>query len=166
MMKIFDEKLKGHKVQFMFQALLGGLAVGTALCFFDVVKNPMIVASFGSSTFVAFTMPHRELSRTRFLIGGYIVGITSGVLMHNITLIPIDSYMLEKAVYILSGGGAAALAIFLMGLINAEHAAGTSIAIGFALNTWTYQTIILVLLGITVIALLKKSLKRFMIDLI
>ncbi|MFH1411220.1 MAG: HPP family protein [Candidatus Omnitrophota bacterium] len=165
-MRIFDRKFKDHKRQFILQAALGGLAVGAALCLFDVVKSPMIVASFGSSAFGAFTMPHRDIFGPRFLIGGYIVGIVAGVIMHKMAVMPMDSVIAQRALYTLAGAFAACLAIFVMGITETEHAPGTSIAIGFALNSWTIMTIILVLAGIIMISVLQRFLKRWMIDLI
>lgn len=165
-MRIFDEKFKKDKKHFILQAALAGGAVAAALCLFDVVKNPMIVASFGSSAFGAFTMPHRDITRPRFLIGGYVVGIAVGMLVHTVTYMSIDHIVMQKMVYIIAGAIAVALAMFIMGITNTEHAPGASIALGFTLNSATLSTVILVLVGISVIAGLQRLLKRHMIDLI
>ena len=46
----------------------------------DVVTKAVIIAAFGLSTFIAFTMPKAEVSKLRIMIGGYIVGIVAGCL--------------------------------------------------------------------------------------
>lgn len=165
-MKFLDEKFKTHKKQFLFQSALGGVTAGAVLCLFDIVKNPIIVASFGASAFIAFSLPHREISRPRFLIGGYLIGILVGMLMYNITRIPVEDAIIQKALYVTAGIFAVTLAMFLMGITNTEHAPGASIALGFTLNPWTMATVVLVITGIIMVTLIQRFLKRWMIDLI
>ena len=168
MMRLFDEKFRKNKLKYFVQALLGGAAVGVALQLFDVVNKPVIIASFGASAFVAFTMPHQKISKPRCLIGGYVIGILVGIAVHCITLIPVpdEIYILEKELHITGGALAVGLAMFLMAITNTEHAPATGIALGLVINNWNFLTVVLILAGISVISGIQKLLKPWMMDLI
>jgi CBS-domain-containing membrane protein len=164
--RLFDEKFKENKLQYIFQAAMGGLAVAAALLFFDVVDQPAIIASFGASAFIAFVMPNHEISSPRCLIGGYCIGIAVGCLMHFVTFFHLEHYLADKLLHILGGGIAVCLAIFLMTITDTEHAPATGIALGFVINDWTFKIVILVLVGILVISGIQRLLKKRMINLI
>ena len=89
-----------------------------------------------------------------------------GVSIHSVQFLPVEQHLTLKVIYILAGGVAVALAMFLMTVTNTEHAPATSIALGFVINDWTPSTIILILVGITLISLIQKILKPHMIDLL
>jgi CBS-domain-containing membrane protein len=165
-MHFFDEKFWDNKVRYMAQAAMGGLAVAAALVLFDVVRQPVIIASFGASGFIAFTTPHRKDSGPKYLIGGYIIGILVGGLIHYITLLPIEYYLVMKLIHILAAGVAVGLAMFLMTVTNTEHAPATSIALGLVINDWTFPTIGRILVGIILIVIIQRSIRRWMVDLI
>ncbi|MEA3488904.1 MAG: HPP family protein [Candidatus Omnitrophota bacterium] len=166
MIKLFDGKFRDHKVSFIMQAALAGVAVSAALILFDVVYQPVIIASFGASGFIAFTTPHRDISRPRCLIGGYIIGILVGCAMYYFTLLPVKTYLLQMAVHILAVGIAVALATFLMTITDTEHAPAASVAVGVVINDWAFYTLVTIMVGIIVISILKETLKRKMIDLL
>jgi len=166
MIRFLDEKFRNNKKRYIAQAILGGLAVGVALTFFDVVRQPVIIASLGASCFIAFTMPHRGDSSPRYLIGSYFIGIIVGCLIHCATVLPIDHYLTQKILHVIAGGTAVALAMFLMTITNTEHAPATSIALGLVINDWTFQTVALVMLGIVLISGIQRVLKPWMMDLL
>ena len=47
-MRFLDKKFQEQKFQYIMQSLLAGAAVAFALVFFDVVRQPVIIASFGA----------------------------------------------------------------------------------------------------------------------
>ncbi len=165
-MRFFDEKFRENKRYYIFQSLLAGVAVVAALAFFDVVKQPVIIASFGASAFLAFTIPHRETSSPRHLIGGYIVGIIVGSLLHFVTTIETGDYFVQKYCYIASGAIAVALAMFIMAVTDTEHPPAASIALGFVINKWEPSVVVFVLLGISIISAIKTLLKPALKDIL
>lgn len=167
MKSFIDRKYKGHELQYLIQAVMAGLAVATVLILFDVVDHPAIIAAFGSSVFVVFTLPHRDYSRPRRLIGGYIIGIGTGCLFHVLAVLPTDDYMMELLLHIVAGSLAVAISMFLMTILELEHAPAAGIALGFAINEkWIATTPIKVFLGIVVIVLIKQLIKKKLMDLI
>ncbi|MFH1552229.1 MAG: HPP family protein [Candidatus Omnitrophota bacterium] len=165
-MRLLDAKFRDNKLRYIAQSVMGGLAVAAALLFFNVVSQPMIIASFGASGFIAFTMPYKRISRPRCLIGGYIIGIIVGCLLHPITDIPMSHEFGLKMMHVMAGAAAVGLAMFLMSITNTEHAPATSIALGLVLNEWTFHTVVLILAGINVILVIQRAMKPWMIDLI
>ena len=165
-MRVLDGKFQENKLKFIFQAIMAGLAVALAIDLFDVVRNPVIIASFGASGFVAFTVPHMKISSPRYLIGGYIIGVLVGCLMHYLTVLPIDHYLIQKILHVAAAGLAVSLAMLLMTITDTEHAPAAGIAVGLVINDWTITTIILVLVGISIISLMQRLLRRWMINLL
>jgi CBS-domain-containing membrane protein len=88
-MKIFDEKFSSNKMRYILQCFLATLSVFVILLLLDAVANAIIIAALGSSTFIVFAMHEAQVSRPRFLIGGYIVGISMGLLCHYLSLLPL-----------------------------------------------------------------------------
>ncbi|MFQ5952027.1 MAG: HPP family protein [Candidatus Omnitrophota bacterium] len=165
-MRFLDKKFKENKRQYIFQSLLAGFTVALALVFLDVVRQPVIIASFGASAFVAFTVPHLRISGPKNLIGGYVVGVIVGVLIHNLAEIFNSIYLLDRIMTVIAGGAAVVLAVFFMTITDTEHAPATSIALGLVINEWTYHTVILILLGIIIISTVQRFLRPQMIDLL
>jgi CBS-domain-containing membrane protein len=111
-------------------------------------------------------MPQRPISEPRRLVGGYVVGIIVGVLIHNLADIFDAHYLFDRAMTVFAGGLAVCLAVFLMTLTDTEHAPATSIALGLVINQWTFKTIGLILVGIVIISAIQRLLKPRMMDLI
>jgi CBS-domain-containing membrane protein len=168
-MRLLDQKFRSNKLKYFGQAVLGGLAVAIALQVFDVVNKPVIIASFGASAFIAFTMPNQPISRPRCLVGGYAIGLLVGVIISKLTTFPdfpADIYILQKEVEITGGAIAVALAMFLMAITNTEHAPATGVALGLVINEWDLLTLGQVMSGIIIISAIQRLLRPWMMDLI
>jgi len=165
-MRIVDAKFRANKWRYAAQSALAALAVAAALLFFDVVRNPMIIASFGASAFIVFTRPNAGTSSPRYLIGGYVIGIVVGVAVHYATFLPVEHDVTARALHIISGAAAVGISMFLMAVTETEHAPAAGISLGLVLNDWTFPTILFVVLGITVISGLHRIMKPRMMDLI
>ena len=57
------------------------------------------------------------------------------------------------------------LSIFLMTITNTEHPPAAGVALGFVVNTWSYQTIIFVILYAISLAIVKRLLTSYLRDL-
>ena len=172
-MRIVDENFKKNKMHYILQACLAGVAVAIALAFFDVVRQPVIIASFGASAFIAFTMPKQPASSPRKLIGGYVIGVIIGCLINILMIVPAENYFKAAenylalgGVHILAGAVAVALSMFFMTITETEHPPAASIALGFVVNDWTLSTAFFVIVGISAISLIRKIFKSWMIDLL
>lgn len=172
-MRFFDEKFKENKTHYILQACLAGVAVAIALAFFDVVRQPVIIASFGASAFIAFTVPKRPNSSPRKLIGGYMIGVVIGCLINILAILPAEAYfrasdqhLILDGIHVLAGALAVTLSMFLMTVSETEHPPAASIALGFVVNEWTLATVVFVLAGISAISLVKRIFKSWMIDLL
>lgn len=161
-----DEKFKNNKMKYIGQSVMAGLAIIVALLLFDIVNNPVVIASFGASAFIAFTAPHYRMASPRHMVGAYMIGVLVGGVLHYVTFLPIDHYLTLRVLYTLTGGLAVGLTMFLMVITNTEHAPATSIALGLVINDWKWYTIVLILTGITLIAFIQRRLKNWMIDLV
>ena len=165
-MRIFDDKFWRNKWRYAIQSVMAGAAIAAALFLFDVVHQPVIIASFGASAFIAFTAPHKKGAQARYLVGGYIVGIVVGGLLHFITVLSLDDYELLKGLYIFAAGMAVALSMFLMSITNTEHPPAASIAVGLVINDWSGLILTKLMAGIILVALIQWLLRKWMIDLL
>lgn len=88
-MKVFDEKFRNNKVRYILQCILATLSVLIILLILDAVSNAAVIAALGASSFIVFTMPEAQVSRPRYLVGGYLVGICAGCFCHYVSLVPL-----------------------------------------------------------------------------
>ncbi len=169
MMRLFDEKFKEHKTEYFLQCSLATISMAITLVILDAVSNAAIVGALGASSFIIFTMPHKRVSDSRFLIGGYLVGIAAGTLCywsnHLIAISQIE-FISESTDTVFFASIAVGLAIFLMVITNTEHPPAAGVAMGLVLNEWSPQVLGVILMGIAYMAGMKKLLKPYMIDLL
>jgi CBS-domain-containing membrane protein len=165
-MRVFDEKFWDNKWRYVIQSVMAGVAIAAALIFFDVVNQPIIVASFGASAFIAFTAPHRRGAQAKYLVGSYIVGIIVGGMLHYMTVLSIEDYELLKGLHIFAAGMAVALSMFIMAITDTEHPPAASIAVGLVINDWSMLILVKLMAGIILVCLIQRVLRRWMIDLI
>jgi len=163
-----DPKFCRHPARYVAQCGIATLAVLIVLVALDHMKHTVLIASLGASTFIAFTMPHVESSRPRYLIGGYIVGTCVGCFWSAATVLlgPAMGGALDGAPVILFGAVATGSAIFLMVVTQTEHPPAAALALGYVLNEWDLLTVIVVLAGITAISLIKESSKPILTNLL
>ena len=165
---VFDSKFKKFPLKYIFQCILATITVFAILLFLNVLKETAIITALGASTFIIFTMPTQYSSDIRRLVGGYIVGITIGIIFYIIYNAQIESIHVfsEQTSLILFGAIAVGLAIFVMSIINAEHAPAAGIALGLVINNWDLSTILFIILAVTWLASVKHLLKGYLMDLI
>ncbi len=168
-MRLLDKKFSKHRTRYILQSTLAGISAMIALMALDAIANAAVIGAIGASAFVAFTMPHRDVSNARYLIGGYLTGIAAGTLCFFISRsFPLDQLSSNSVFLIIISfaGLAVGLAIFLMVVTNTEHPPAAGLAMGLVLNDWNIQAVIIVLIGIAFVVSLKKLLKPLMIDLL
>lgn len=135
-MKIIDEKAKQDIRPYLLQSFLATLTIFFILVFLDVLSHTAIIATLGSSAFLVFTRPRAYASRLRPLVGGYLVGMAVGS------------------------------AIFLMVVTDTEHPPAAGMSLGLVLNQWDHKTLLFIIIAVMVMAVLRKLLQPYMVDLV
>ena len=167
-MKLFDEKFRNNKLQYFFQCFLATLPIFLFLLILDISPNAVVIATLGASSFIAFAMPEAQSSRPRFLIGGYLVGTAVACSCYYISLVPLLEKLpfLSEFSIVVFGAISVGLTIFIMVIINTEHPPAASLALGLIINECNYETIIVVLIGITSLSVIKEVLKPILKNLL
>jgi CBS-domain-containing membrane protein len=167
-MRILDQKFRKNLVKYIFQCLLATLAILIILLFLDVLTETAIIASLGATAFIVFTMPYAYSSKTRPLLGGYIVGIIVGITLNTIaTSTIITSLQLPQNITIAGFGAiSVGIAIFVMVATDTEHPPAAGIALGLIINVWEPTTILYIIIAVILLTSLKKALKPYMLDLL
>lgn len=166
--RMLDPKFRRNVPRYLIQCAMATVVIFSILVFLNIFTQTVLIAALGATTFIAFTMPHVNSARPRYLVGGYAMGVVAGVLI-SLAVIAIESGIEGEPPRILFMAGAAlatGLAIFLMVLTDTEHPPAAGLALGFVLNPWDFKTVMVVLLGVAVISLIKESCKHQMIDLL
>ena len=164
--RLFDRKFLQNRTQYIAQCVLSTLVILSVLLILDTVTQTVLIASFGASVFICFTMPHVKSSGPRYLIGGYIVGTVIGGFVSLIASMVVINTLPADITQIIFGAIATGLAIFCMVITDTEHPPAAALALGFVLNEWEPLTIVVILIGITFISIIKEGSKKYMINLL
>lgn len=165
---IFDQKFRYNKLRYVGQCSLAALSIFIILLVFNAFSNAAIVAALGASSFIIFGMPHRNSSKPRFLIGGYIVGIVVGLLFSFLKTLPFITALpfVASFGYAIFGALGVGLSIFLMSITDTEHPPAAGIALGLVLQEPDFKIVALILAGIILLSLIKKWMKPHLKDLL
>jgi len=129
------------------------------IIFFVVTpERPVIVASIGSSAFIVFAMPNNHTAQPKRVIGGHIIGILCGSLF---SFFPQMTILPSIAIYSIAVG----LSIFMMVALNLEHPPASGTALGIALNGFSLDVAIAVILSTLVLSIAHLILCRRFSDL-
>jgi len=164
----FDKRFPAHPLRYLFQCALATAVVVIVLALTDAVNRSALVGAIGASAFVAFAFPARNVSRPRFLLGGYAVGLAVGVvvgLLARQVVYPANPAAVDT-LRVIMGGVAVGAAIFVMTITNTEHPPAAGIALGMVMDTtWGFGTVALVVCAIVALCLLKEFSRPVLIDL-
>ena len=164
----FDRQFPAHPLRYLFQCGLATAVVVIVLGLTDAVNRSALVGAIGASAFVAFAFPAKNVSKPRFLLGGYAVGLLVGVCVGLLTRtigVP-QSPTAAQILQVIMGGLAVGAAIFLMTITNTEHPPAAGVALGMVMDkTWGLGTVALVACAIVALCLLKEFARPVLIDL-
>jgi len=163
--RILDEKLKQNFLKYILQCTLATLTILAVLFFLDILTETAIITSLGASAFIIFTMPKMYSSHPRRLIGGYIVGLSVGIICFLILNFEEYFFIDEKTMLILFGAISVGFSIFLMAITNTEHAPAAGIALGLVINEWNIMTIFFIIGAILWMASVRIVLKKYLMNL-
>lgn len=165
-MTILDAKFRKNKGHYVVQCLLASAAVLAMLVVLDAIANAAIIASLGASAFIVFALPEKRVSKWSVVLGGYLAGVAIGTACHWLGRIELGGHpLLVKYTPILLAALAVGLAIFVMTVTNTEHPPAAGVALGLALQAWSYRTVAVVVVGILLLCLAKRVLSSWLKDL-
>lgn len=164
-MRLFDPKFRRQWHRYLGQCGLATVASVVLLLVFEGIAGDIVIASLGASIFIAFTMPHRRVSSPRFMIGGYVVGAAAGTAAYWLSQVGWSDPVVVRA-DVVFGALAIGLAIVLMVVTNTEHPPAASVALGLAGEEWSLPALAGVMVGIVLLTLVKRAMRRMLIDLL
>ncbi len=164
----FDRQFPAHPLRYLFQCGLATAVVVIVLCLTDAVNRSALVGAIGASAFVAFAFPAKNVSKPRYLLGGYAVGLLVGIgigLLARHVGSP-DNPVVAHTLQVIMGAMAVGVAIFVMTITNTEHPPAAGVALGMVMDkTWGLGTVALVACAILALCLLKEFARPVLIDL-
>lgn len=159
-MKLFDENFKNNHFQYFIQCAIAAGVFMVIMALLDVLLNATVVASLGATSFIVFTMPHKQRSKPKYIIGGYLVGCVVG----SIGAFVNNSFPYSSIVIV--GGLVIGFAIYFMTILNVEHPPAAAFALGLALEGTSIYTVAVVLSSAIVMMILKYVFRKWLIDLL
>ncbi len=162
-----EDRVGNERVRrYILQCALATVFVLALLLLLDAVTQTVLIAALGASTFIAFAVPRSLQSGPRYLIGGYIVGITIGCLMGTLdAAMHFSDPILTHAVMVLFGALATGLTMFTMVITKTEHPPAAALALGLVLNEWSLLTIVVVFAGVMALSICKQLVLPILLDL-
>jgi CBS-domain-containing membrane protein len=103
-------------------------------------------------------MPRNTAAQPRRVIGGHLVGLTSGSL---IALIPHHMLLSNVLVYAIAVG----VSIFLMVALDFEHPPASGTALGVAMTGFSFNVMIAVITSSILLSLAHKFLRKYLREL-
>lgn len=158
-MRFFDPKFKNHRRYYYIQSAMAMLIIFIMSSFIDIFIQTATIASMGATVFILFTMPHKRVSCSRYIFGGYTIGITMGLIAHVLSTF---HYIYAKNVTMALAVG---LAIFFMVVTNTEHPPAAALALGIAIEGADFMTVVSIYISISIVYLGKKLMGRWLRDL-
>jgi CBS-domain-containing membrane protein len=164
---LIDKKFKDNKARYILQCALATVCVLIILFVLDPLTDTTTIAALGASSFIAFTMPHKRVSRPRLMIGGYVIGLIVGYICFRLltwpTLVVLE--IVQRYGQVAFGALAVGTSIFLMVITDSEHPPAAGLALAFVITGTDAVTVAVVGLGIVCLSLAKTLLAPVLHDL-
>jgi len=166
-MGLLDQNFKKTPKAYLFQSICASGCILIILLALDIRTHSAIIASLGASAFIVFTAPRQYFSQPKPLIGGYLIGITMGVLFHFTSQLSIfPSVFSSDMRQIICGASAVGISILLMVITNTEHAPAAGMTLSLVFNRWNFHTLGFIIAAVVFLSIFKKILNPFLRDLI
>lgn len=155
------------KTHIVVQSLLAIIAITVILFFVESLMHTAIVIALGASAFIVFAMPRSVIAQPRRLIGGHVIGLTSGLLCYYLFFVSPFGRLGQnrEEIFWFASALAVGLSIFLMAVTGTGHPPAASTALAFVVQQWSYQTVAFVLLCAGGLAIAGRLLKGRLTDL-
>jgi hypothetical protein len=158
-------------LRWMFQCLLVFIIMALFLFALGEIRNNILVTaigttSLGSSAFLAFVAHSSRMASNQRMIGGYLIAIAVGGLMHLFAYRYAAYFPLnvDHVVWILSAA-ATAITMMIMTLTDLPHAPAAGLSLGMVINFWNWYALVVIFSAVILIAIIKTLLKPWLINL-
>ena len=164
---LVDKTFLKKSKSFIFQSLLAVIAVAVNLYFVETITQAVIVAAFGTSSFIVFAIPKTVAAEPRRLVGGHITGIISGLeCYYGCYTGAVETFFcFTKIIHWLPAAFAVGLSIFLMMIFNFEHLPEAGTALGMVTHEWIWETIVFIVAFAISLAIIGVLLKKYLKNL-
>lgn len=177
-MKYIPYKFKAIHWHLLWQPLIAVIYVGCVLIALSSSASSNLLWAIGagalsSSCYIVFVTPSSITAQSRRIIGGYVVGIVSGMVVH-IILVAIKHNLtaghshisLNDHLFWASAAVTVGVAMVLMVIINAEHPPAVGVSLVLVLDIQHYMIIVIILAAAVALAILKKIFEPWLINLV
>jgi CBS-domain-containing membrane protein len=176
-MRLSFHKFKEHSPHLYIQPGLAVLYVAFILFLLSLVDSKATllwaigVGALSSSSYIVFVTPQAPVARSRRILGGYFVGITTGLIVHLIlskiyTLMPENSYFHASHLFWMSAAITVGLSMLMMIIFSVEHPPAVGVSLVLVLNLDGYMTLFLIFIGAIILSCIKWLLRKWLINLI
>ncbi len=162
--EIIDKKFKANKAHYLLQCLIATVPIILILIVLNTMFKVVIIASFGATAFLIFTMPHLRTSQGRSVLGGYFIGIILGILLYHLASIIFINFG-NQWIYQVMGGFAVGLSILIMTMTNTEHPPAAGLALGLVLEGYNITSVIIIFVAVLALFGVKYLLRNWLINL-
>jgi len=142
---------------YLYQSFLAAFTLVLVLLVLSM-QHVVVIASIGATAFIVFTMPKNITARPRRVIGGHIIGLSTGSL---IALIAHHAILTSVLVYALAVG----VSIFLMVALDCEHPPASGTALGVAMTGFSLQVMIAVVSSSILLSIAHRLLRGYLREL-
>ena len=128
--RVLDRKQPAETISKSIKAGIGGtMAIAILILLGSLFDNTLLMAPFGATCVLLFSLPASPLAQPINVIGGHLVSITIGLVLHS--FLPIDWWSLSIAV---------GIAISVMAVLRVTHppAGADPIVVFFSSPGWEY----------------------------
>ncbi len=152
------KELRLYWRNYIFQSFFASLSLFIVILILSF-QRVVVVASIGATAFIVFAMPGYITAKPRNVIGGYIVGMVSGVLF---SLIPQGSFILLSIIASFCVG----FSILIMVITDTEHPPAAGVALALAIQGFTWDVGITVIVSAVVLSIIHNSFRKYLKDLV
>ena len=175
-MRLFHRRTKVENLHLLWQSLIVFVIMFTFMYFLkkvakaDAILSAIGATSIGSSAFLAFVAHDTAMARARRMIWGYLFGLVIGMVCSFTLRIFLHCNDFECAATadgaLLFAAAAAFFTMLAMTYFSCEHPPAVGIAIGLVLWDWQWPVLVVVFGAVLTIALLKRFLRPWLLNLL
>ena len=165
--EIIDPNFSRRSRRYLFQSVLGTLAILAVLLFVDSLSQAAIVAALGSSVVILFLHPTSHTASPRALIGGHGLALLLGSAFAALLFAaPVETFLENLSpVRDLSLAISVGLLILGMAITNTEHPPAAGTVLGIATRPWDLQTFGIIIGAVLLLAAIQRLLRSHLRDL-
>ena len=161
--------------QRVFQPLCAAVFVAIVLLLFNLIHHTNVLWAVGagalsSSAFIVFTVPSSAVAKSSRLIGGYLIGIITGVLVHLVLvdILSVVSQFLQinSHLFWVAAAITVALSMSIMLAFKVPHPPAAGVALVLVLDISHYEMVLIIFGAVLILALMKWLLRGYLVDLI